>query len=168
MANEKTATKKKTTASAESATKQITPAKKVTVKSKTAEKPVAKTTSKPALKVTKSSTPAKKATATQFAVIEIAGTQVKIEEGKKYTVNKISGNKGEKVAVELYNVLMVADGEKVNVGKPYVDGVKVELKIDSQKLDKKIETRKFKSKSRYRRKVTTRPMVTRFEVTKIA
>ncbi|WKZ31003.1 MAG: 50S ribosomal protein L21 [Candidatus Dojkabacteria bacterium] len=159
MANEKSATKKKTTV------------KKAAPKAVKANAKPAKTSTKakPAAKAEVKATKAKVVKQNGgFAVIEIAGTQLKVEEGKKYTINKIDGAKGEKVSAELYKVLMTSDGDSINVGKPYVDGAKVELKVDTQKRDKKVDTRTFKSKARYRRKRAIRPMITRIEVTKIA
>jgi large subunit ribosomal protein L21 len=102
----------------------------------------------------------------KYAVIALAGTQLKVFEGKEYEVNKLEGDKGDKISVS--EVLLVVDGEDVKVGNPFVEGSKVELEIKSQKKDTKIDVFKFKSKSRYRRSYGHRSLITRVAVKKIA
>ncbi len=101
----------------------------------------------------------------RFAVIKISGVQLKVYEGKEYEINKIDGNKGDKLDID--EVLLVADGDKVSVGTPFVDGAKVKLEITSQKKGEKINGFVYKSKSRHRRKYGFRPLITRVKVSKI-
>jgi large subunit ribosomal protein L21 len=128
--------------------------KKVTTK----KKPVAK-------KVAVKKTPVEKKVEKKFAVIELAGSQLKIEEGQEYEVKKLSGNKGDKIEME--NVLMVVNGEDIKIGSPYVEGAKVTLEITSQKKGEKVEVFKYKAKARYRRSYGHRPLITRVLVKKI-
>lgn len=100
-----------------------------------------------------------------FAVIAISGTQLKVKEGDRYEIEKIKGEKGDKVEVK--EVLMVSDGEKISVGKPYLKDITVTLQIDSQLKGKKIEGFKYKAKSRYRKKYGYRAELTRVTVKKI-
>lgn len=104
-------------------------------------------------------------TPTRFAVIELAGTQIKVTVGGKYTVSKINLEKGK--TVEVSNVLMVVDGDDIKIGKPYVEGAKVVLEIDSQKKDQKVKVFKYKAKSRYRRTRGHRAEITRVAVKEI-
>lgn len=101
----------------------------------------------------------------KFAVIKISGVQLKVYEGKEYEINKIPGNKGDKL--EIKDVLLVVDGDDVKIGKPLVDGASVKLEITSQKKGKKIDGFVFKAKSRYRRRFGFRPSITRVKVVKI-
>jgi len=107
--------------------KEITTKKATPVK----EKAVKKTTVK---KNVKKKTLAKKPTAkklnTDFAVIAISGTQLKLREGDRYDIEKIEGEKGDKVEVK--EVLMLSTNDKITVGKPYLKDAKVVLEIDSQ------------------------------------
>ena len=73
----------------------------------------------------------------KFAVIKLGGTQLKVVEGKEYEVNKLDGKKGDKI--EISEVLLLADGDDVKIGTPYVEGSKVTLEITSQKKDKKVD-----------------------------
>jgi large subunit ribosomal protein L21 len=63
---------------------------------------------------------------------------------------------------------LVNDGKAVKIGKPYLDGSKVEAKILKQgRADKKIVFR-YHSKTRYRKKKGHRQHYTEVEVTKIS
>ncbi|MBP5204251.1 50S ribosomal protein L21 [bacterium] len=108
----------------------------------------------------------KENTNAKFAVIEIAGVQLKVAEGKEYEVNKLEGKKGDKISVK--EVLMVSDGKDVKIGKPYVEGSTVELEITGNKKGKKIEGFTYKAKARYRRAYGFRPEITQVTVKKIA
>jgi large subunit ribosomal protein L21 len=102
----------------------------------------------------------------KFAVIKLAGTQLKVYEGKEYEVNKLEGNKGD--TLETSDVLLVSDGENTKLGNPLVEGAKVVLEITSQKKDDKIRVFKYKAKSRYRRTQGHRALITRVAVKSIA
>ena len=102
----------------------------------------------------------------KFAVIKISGTQLKVVEGKEYEVNKIKGEKGDKI--EIKEVLLIHDGKDTKIGTPHIDGSKVTLEITSQKKGEKIDGLKYKAKSRYRRRYGYRPEITRVIVKKIA
>ena len=102
----------------------------------------------------------------KFAVIKLAGSQLKVFEGKQYEVNKLSGEKGDKI--EIKDVLLVSDGKDTKIGKPLVKDAKVELEITSQKKGKKIDGLVYKAKSRYRKRYGFRPEITRVLVKKIS
>jgi large subunit ribosomal protein L21 len=102
----------------------------------------------------------------KFAVIKLAGSQLKVFEGKQYEVNKLSGKKGDKIEVK--NVLLVSDGKETKIGKPLVKDAKVELEITSQKKGEKIDGLTYKAKSRSRRRYGFRPEITRVLVKKIS
>lgn len=102
----------------------------------------------------------------KFAVIKLAGTQLRVKEGNSYEVKKLKGNKGDKV--EISEVLLVADGDDTKIGTPYVEGAKVTLEITSQKKGEKVKVFKYKAKSRYRRSYGHRPLITRVLVKKIS
>jgi len=101
----------------------------------------------------------------KFAVIKISGTQLKVYEGDEYEVNKLEGNKGDKI--EVSDVLLISDGKDTKIGTPTVEGSKVVLEIISQKKDKKVEVFKYKSKSRYRRSMGFRALITKVLVKEI-
>jgi len=101
----------------------------------------------------------------KFAVIKISGTQLKVYEGKEYEVNKLEGIKGDKI--EIADVLLVSDGKDTKLGNPTVKGSKVVLEITSQKKDDKVEVFKYRAKSRYRRSMGYRALITKVLVKEI-
>ena len=125
-------------------------------------KPKTKTVKKEEKLVAKT-TPKK--TSDTFAVIEIAGVQLKVYKGKEYEVNKLEGKKGDKIEVK--EVLLVSDGKDTKIGKPYVDGAVVKLEITSQKKGKKIEGFKYAAKARQRTRYGYRPSITKVIVKSI-
>jgi len=100
----------------------------------------------------------------KYAVVRISGKQYKVTEGKEILVDKLVDPK--KFDVE---TLLVADGEKVRIGKPVLKDAKVTVKVvtDMEKGEK-VEIYKFKAKSRYKRHTGFRPQYTRLLVEKIA
>ncbi len=101
----------------------------------------------------------------KFAVIKLGGAQLKVVEGKEYEVNKLDGKKGDKI--EISEVLLLANGDDVKIGTPYVEGSKVTLEITSRKKDKKVDVFKYKAKSRYRKSAGHRSLITKVLVKKI-
>ena len=100
-----------------------------------------------------------------FAVIETGGKQYKIAPGQKIKVEKLDVEAG--VGFVFDKVLLVADGEEVKVGMPYVEGAKVETKVLQQgRADKKIVF-KYHSKTRYKKKKGHKQMFTELEIMKI-
>lgn len=84
---------------------------------------------------------------TKFAVIETGGKQYVVAPGNTIKIEKLPHEAGKKFAFD--KVLLVADGDDVNIGKPYYDAkVSAEL-IAQDRLDKVI-TRKYHNKTRYR------------------
>lgn len=97
-----------------------------------------------------------------FAIVETGGKQYRVAPGQKLKVEKLDAEPG--VSLSLDKVLLIADGEDVKVGAPYVNGAKVEAKVLSQgRHDKKIVF-KYHSKTRYRKKKGHRQPYTELEV----
>jgi len=69
--------------------------------------------------------------------------------------------------VELDKVLFIADGDRVTVGSPTIEGAKVIATSQGEGKGKKIIVFKFKPKVRYRRKMGHRQLYTRLTVDKI-
>jgi len=85
-----------------------------------------------------------------YAVISTGGKQYKICKGETVRVEKIEGEIGNPVSFE--KILMFSDGEKVSVGKPFLNNVVVNGHIAEQRKAKKIIVFKYKRRKRYRRK----------------
>lgn len=100
-----------------------------------------------------------------YAVIKANGKQYRVAEGEIVTIDKIEGKEGDKI--DFPEVLLVVDGEKVQIGQPTVTGVKVTAKILAQFKGEKIRVARFKAKVRYRRVKGFRPLLTKIQIEKI-
>jgi large subunit ribosomal protein L21 len=69
--------------------------------------------------------------------------------------------------VELLDVLLVADGEEVTIGRPTVAGARVIAEVVEHGRDKKIVVFKYKAKTRYRKKIGHRQAYTRLAIRQI-
>ena len=100
-----------------------------------------------------------------YAIIESCGKQYKVAEGDVVFFEKLDVEEGKKITFD--NVVLVSDDKKVEVGAPYVKGVKVEGKVVSHGKGKKIIVFKMKAKKNYRRKQGHRQPYTKVEITTI-
>ncbi len=73
-----------------------------------------------------------------YAIIDIAGAQFKVAQDDKINAPKLAGEVGSTVELEKVILLSGENGE-VKVGKPYVDGAKVQATILSHGQDKKVQ-----------------------------
>ena len=99
-----------------------------------------------------------------FAIVEIAGLQYKVEQNQKLFVNRLKGEKGDKVSFD--KVLLTVNGT-TTVGAPAVSGIAVEAEIlDHVKADKVIVFKKKRRKG-YAKKNGHRQSLTQIVITGI-
>ncbi len=99
-----------------------------------------------------------------FAIVEIAGLQYKVEQDQKLFVNRLKGEKGDKVSFD--KVLLTVNGT-TTVGAPAVSGIAVEAEIlDHVKADKVIVFKKKRRKG-YAKKNGHRQSLTQIVITGI-
>ena len=99
------------------------------------------------------------------AIVESGGRQYRAEEGHTFSVEKLPYEVGDKV--ELDNVLLIANGDSVNVGQPTVGGATVKATVVEQYRGKKILVWKYRAKQRYRRRRGHRQDYTRLRIDEI-
>ena len=100
-----------------------------------------------------------------YAVIEACGKQYKVTKGDVVFFEKLDEEEGKKVTFD--NVVLLSDDGKIEVGAPYVKGVKVEGKVVAHGKGKKIVVFKYKAKKNYKRKQGHRQPYTKVEITAI-
>jgi large subunit ribosomal protein L21 len=101
-----------------------------------------------------------------YAVVESGGKQYKVEPGGTLQVELLAVEVG--ATVELERVLLVGDGDALEVGRPTVAGARVVAEVVSQDKADKIVVFRYKRKVRYRRKTGHRQRLTRLLVKEIA
>jgi large subunit ribosomal protein L21 len=97
-----------------------------------------------------------------YAIIATGGKQYRIKVGQRCKFEKLAGEPGD--TIELGNVLMVANGDNVQVGAPYLDKGKVIAKILGQGRGKKVTIIKMRRRKTYRRKQGHRQSFTEVEI----
>ena len=100
-----------------------------------------------------------------YAIVQTGGKQYKVSPGETIDVAHLHAEEGS--AIELDQVLMVSDGERVRVGTPTVEGAKVIAEVIGDGKGKKIIVFKYKPKVRYRRMKGHRQLYTRLAIKEI-
>ena len=100
-----------------------------------------------------------------YAIIEACGRQYKVEENTVVFFEKLDEEEGKEITFD--KVILVSDDGKVQVGNPYVKGVKVEGKVVSHGRGKKILVFKYKAKKNERKTRGHRQDYTKVEITSI-
>ena len=101
-----------------------------------------------------------------FAIIKTGGKQYKVAQGDVLMIEKLETD-GDSVVFN--EVLLMADGNAITLGKPMISGATVTAKVlvAEGKGDKKMVFR-YKSKTRQRKKKGHRQPFTKVQITKIS
>lgn len=100
-----------------------------------------------------------------YAVVKIGGSQYKISPGEILEVDKLD-YPAEKL-FEIDQTLLAVDGDKVQIGQPYLADFKVTARVLKQFQGKKIRVARFKAKVRYRKVKGFRAQLTQIKIEKI-
>lgn len=100
-----------------------------------------------------------------YAVIKTGGKQYRVSEGETVKVEKLPVDEG--AAVTLDEVLMIADGDNIKVGDPYIKGSKVTAEVKTQGRGKKVEIIKFRRRKHHDKRMGHRQAFTELLITGI-
>jgi large subunit ribosomal protein L21 len=100
-----------------------------------------------------------------YAVVRSGGKQYKVSAGDVLRVEKLDAQVGDTITLE--DVLMVSDGEKVNVEQSELSKAKVTARVTAQGRHGKIVVFKYKRRKRYRRKQGHRQWFTELAIENI-
>ena len=101
-----------------------------------------------------------------YAIIETGSKQYKVSEGDIIKVEKLNINPGEEYSFN--NILLVADGEKISFGSPYIANAVVTANVIGNGKEKKVIVYKYKSKKGFHKKKGHRQQFTQLEIKKIS
>lgn len=101
-----------------------------------------------------------------YAIVEIAGFQFKVENGRKLYVHRLSSAEGATVSFD--KVLLVDNDGKVQVGAPLVQDATVEAKVIRHLKDDKVIIFKKNRRKGYRVKNGHRQSLTQIEISNIS
>jgi large subunit ribosomal protein L21 len=100
-----------------------------------------------------------------YAVITSGGKQFRVIEGQTLKVAKLADEVGSTINFD--KILMVVNGENIQVGKPHLDSAAVAASVVSHGRHKKIHILKFKRRKHHRKQMGHRQDFTEIKITKI-
>jgi len=100
-----------------------------------------------------------------YAIIQTGGKQYRVAPGDVLRVERLPGERGDEVILD--QVLLVTDGDAVQVGQPLVANATVRTQIVRQGQGKKILVYKKKRRKNYRRKQGHRQLFTALKIGEI-
>jgi len=100
-----------------------------------------------------------------YAVVDLLGKQIVVEEGKTILVDRLSQEEGEEFSME--NVLLISSNGSLKVGSPTVEGSSISAKILKHTKGDKVLVFKKKRRKGYRKMQGHRQQLSLVSITKI-
>ena len=101
-----------------------------------------------------------------YAIVEASGQQFWVQPNRYYDLDRLHADVDAKITLD--KVLLVKNGDDATVGKPYVQGASVELKVMAHRRGQKVIVYKMRPKKKTRRKNGHRQELTRVMVESIS
>ena len=101
-----------------------------------------------------------------YAVIKTGGKQYRVQAGLKLKIEQIPADVGSELVID--EVLMIADGENVSMGKPLLSGASVVAKVLEQGRHDKVRIFKMRRRKHYQKHQGHRQNYTEIEITGIS
>jgi large subunit ribosomal protein L21 len=100
-----------------------------------------------------------------YAVMKQGGHQYRIASGDVVQVEKLEVEPGEEITLE--DILLVRDGESLDIGDPRVQGAAIKAKVLRQRKGPKIRVYKFKRRKGYEKRYGHRQPFTELKILSI-
>ena len=100
-----------------------------------------------------------------YAVIVTGGKQYKVAEGEFLKIEKLEIAAGESITFD--RVLLIGNGDDVQIGAPVVDGAKVVAEVIAQGRHDKIRIIKFRRRKHHMKRQGHRQWYTEIKITGI-
>jgi len=97
-----------------------------------------------------------------YAIVNIAGQQFKVENDKKIFVHRLNAEEGS--SVEFNEVMLIEESGEVLVGKPYLEGASVIVKVLEHMKGDKVLVFKKKRRKGYQKLNGHRQYMTKVEI----
>jgi len=99
---------------------------------------------------------------TRFAVIQAQGLQFRVAKDEEHVMPHLGKEPGEEIRID--RVLLVSDGDGIQVGRPLVEGAVVMMQVVGDEKGDKITVGTYKRRKKYRRKIGYRDTLTRVKI----
>lgn len=101
-----------------------------------------------------------------YAVIKTGGKQYRVSSGEKIKVEQLTADVGSQVTLD--KVLMLADGDKVSIGQPLVQGAKVQATVIAHGRGDKIHIFKLRRRKHFKKQQGHRQNYTEIQINEIS
>ncbi len=101
-----------------------------------------------------------------YAVIKTGGKQYRVSSGEKIKVEQLAADVGSQITID--KVLMVADGDKVSIGKPLVKGATVQATVVNHGRGDKVRIFKMRRRKHFKKQQGHRQNFTEIQVDQIS
>lgn len=100
-----------------------------------------------------------------YAIVNIGGVQTRVAPDAVLDVARLAGTPGDSLTFD--QVLLVADGDRIVVGQPYVKGASLTAELVAHRRGPKVDIFKFKRRHDYRKRRGHRDELTQIRITGI-
>ena len=100
-----------------------------------------------------------------YAVIKTGGKQYRVAAGEKLKIDQLPAGVGAEIVLD--QVLLVADGDNLKMGRPLVTGASVQAKVLAQGRHDKVRIFKLRRRKHYQKHQRHRQNFTEIEITGI-
>jgi large subunit ribosomal protein L21 len=97
-----------------------------------------------------------------YAIVSIAGQQMKVAENDSVIVHRLNANEGD--TVEFDQVMMIENNGKVNIGSPVISGAMVSATVVNHLRGDKVIIFKKKRRKTYQKQTGHRQDLTKIQI----
>ena len=101
-----------------------------------------------------------------YAIIEAGGTQLRVEPGRCYDLNRLPANEDGSYVID--KVLLINNDDEVTIGQPFIEGATVEGTVMEERRGRKIIVYKMRPKKKTRKKRGHRQELSRLMINSIS
>ena len=85
-----------------------------------------------------------------YAIIEAGGTQLRVEPGRFYDINRLTANEDGSYVID--KVLLINNDDEITIGQPFIEGATVEGTVLEERRGRKVIVYKMRPKKKTRKK----------------
>ena len=101
-----------------------------------------------------------------YAIVELGPTQYKVAEGDTVVTHRLEGEIGGTVTLE--KILLTENADAIQIGRPYLNNVKVTAQVMAHPLGEKLIAFKFRNRKNFKTTKGHRQKLTSLKISKIS
>ncbi len=101
-----------------------------------------------------------------YAIIEAGGTQLRVEPGRFYDINRLTANEDGSYVID--KVLLINNDDEITIGQPFIEGATVEGTVMEERRGRKVIVYKMRPKKKTRKKRGHRQELSRLMINSIS